>query len=218
MMRTIIVASDACSAEAVRRALRYAPTLRVAGWVAVQAPCSDAVVEANPDVVIVDDSAGVEPALAWSRGARTQLPGAKIVLLLGDMEQRRLAEASAAGADAAIAKTGSSASVGMLVREVAAGNVMHFAPRTAAARPAAAPPVELTSRELEILRLVAAGRSNSRIAKTLWVTEQTVKFHLSNVYRKLGLANRTEAAHYAHLHGLVEAVSAEAGPALPVAA
>ena len=48
------------------------------------------------------------------------------------------------------------------------------------------------ARELEVLRLVAAGSTNGDIARKLWVTEQTVKFHLSNVYRKLGLANRTE--------------------------
>lgn len=62
----------------------------------------------------------------------------------------------------------------------------------------------LTKRELEILRLVAGGSSNSQLAKSLWVTEQTIKFHLSNVYRKLGVANRTEASHYAHVHQLVD--------------
>ena len=60
----------------------------------------------------------------------------------------------------------------------------------------------LTDRELEILRLVAEGHTNGRIARELWVTEQTVKFHLSNTYRKLGVANRTEASRYAHLHNL----------------
>jgi DNA-binding NarL/FixJ family response regulator len=44
------------------------------------------------------------------------------------------------------------------------------------------------------------GQTNSQIARTLWVTEQTVKFHLSNIYRKLGVANRTEASRHAHLH------------------
>jgi DNA-binding NarL/FixJ family response regulator len=66
----------------------------------------------------------------------------------------------------------------------------------------------LTQRELEILRLAAGGASNSRIASELWIAEQTVKFHLSNTYRKLGVANRTEASHYAHLAGLL-------GPARP---
>ena len=51
--------------------------------------------------------------------------------------------------------------------------------------------------------LTAEGYTNGRIARELWVTEQTVKFHLSNTYRKLGVANRTEATRYAYLHNLV---------------
>jgi DNA-binding NarL/FixJ family response regulator len=62
---------------------------------------------------------------------------------------------------------------------------------------------DLTRRELEILRLVSEGHSNSQLARILWVTEQTVKFHLSNVYRKLDVANRTEASRWAQVHGLL---------------
>ena len=62
---------------------------------------------------------------------------------------------------------------------------------------------ELTRREFEILQLVAEGHSNSQLAKMLWVTEQTVKFHLSNIYRKLDVANRTEASRWAQIHGLL---------------
>jgi DNA-binding NarL/FixJ family response regulator len=51
---------------------------------------------------------------------------------------------------------------------------------------------------------MAAGATNSSVARQLWVTEQTVKFHLSNIYRKLGVANRTEASHYAYTHGLLD--------------
>jgi DNA-binding NarL/FixJ family response regulator len=62
---------------------------------------------------------------------------------------------------------------------------------------------ELTRREVQILRLVAEGHSNAQVARILWVTQQTVKFHLSNIYRKLGVANRTEASRWAQLHGLL---------------
>jgi DNA-binding NarL/FixJ family response regulator len=55
----------------------------------------------------------------------------------------------------------------------------------------------LTTRELEILRSVAEGDTNAAIARKLWVTEQTVKFHLTNIYRKLHVTNRTEATQYA---------------------
>jgi DNA-binding NarL/FixJ family response regulator len=61
----------------------------------------------------------------------------------------------------------------------------------------------LTKREQEILELVADGRTNVEVAQMLWVTEQTVKFHLANVYRKLGVTNRTEASRRAHDNGLL---------------
>jgi DNA-binding NarL/FixJ family response regulator len=77
--------------------------------------------------------------------------------------------------------------------------------------------VDLTRREREILALVAEGHSNRELARMLWVTEQTVKFHLSNIYRKLDVANRTEASRWAHRHGLVGRREAEAA-AVPVSA
>jgi DNA-binding NarL/FixJ family response regulator len=63
----------------------------------------------------------------------------------------------------------------------------------------------LTRREIEILRLVAEGRSNREVAMLLWVTDQTVKFHLANTYRKLGVRNRFEASQWALARGLVRA-------------
>ena len=61
----------------------------------------------------------------------------------------------------------------------------------------------LTRRESEILRLVAEGHSNGQLARMLWVTEQTVKFHLSNIYRKLNVTNRTEATRWAYTHDVL---------------
>jgi DNA-binding CsgD family transcriptional regulator len=65
-------------------------------------------------------------------------------------------------------------------------------------------PGGLTRRELEVLRLVSRGKTNRAVAATLWVTDQTVKFHLSNVYRKLGVRNRFEAARWAWENGLLD--------------
>jgi DNA-binding NarL/FixJ family response regulator len=71
-------------------------------------------------------------------------------------------------------------------------------------QPQQAPEVpELTRRELEILLLVSEGHSNLQLGRMLWVTEQTVKFHLSNIYRKLNVANRTEASRWAQVNGLL---------------
>jgi DNA-binding CsgD family transcriptional regulator len=77
---------------------------------------------------------------------------------------------------------------------------------------------DLTRRELEILQLVAEGHSNTQLAKMLWVTEQTVKFHLSNVYRKLDVANRTEASRWAQLHGLLTASPSASQPGTALSA
>jgi DNA-binding NarL/FixJ family response regulator len=221
-MRVVIVADHAMTAQVIRRGLRHAPACQVIGYVDGRRSCSVPVADARPDVIVMDEPSSSETALVWINDLRAAAPEAKLVLLTPRMEAGWLAEAAAAGIDAAIAKSAHPDSIGMLVREVTAGNVFH------AFRPSAVPQQRrdgaaegLTSRELEILRLVAAGASNNRIAAELWVTEQTVKFHLSNLYRKLEVANRTEAAHYAHVHGLLEPAaigSAAASVKLAVAA
>jgi DNA-binding NarL/FixJ family response regulator len=68
-----------------------------------------------------------------------------------------------------------------------------------------APTVSLTARELDVLRLVAEGLSNAQVARRLWISEPTVKYHLSRTYEKLGVSNRTGAARWAERHGLLEA-------------
>ena len=68
---------------------------------------------------------------------------------------------------------------------------------------AAARHAGLTSSELRVLKAMAVGLSNKEIAKELWLSEQTVKFHLRNIYRKLDVANRTEASRFAYQYGLI---------------
>ncbi len=63
-------------------------------------------------------------------------------------------------------------------------------------------PGGLTRREVEVLQLVSNGMTNRAVARALWVTSETVKFHLSNVYRKLGVGNRVEASEWAHENGV----------------
>ena len=73
-------------------------------------------------------------------------------------------------------------------------------------------PGGLTRRELEVIELVSCGMTNRAVARNLWVTSETVKFHLSNIYRKLGVANRAEAADWALANGLVQRVEGELAP------
>jgi DNA-binding NarL/FixJ family response regulator len=132
------------------------------------------------------------------------------VILLGEVDEIGVVEqAFDAGVYAYLLRTADPEDLAATVRQAFSTAIylsgrLHKDTARPATRPLDGTP-PLTRRELEILRLAAAGRSNAELARRLWVTEQTVKFHLSNVYRKLSVANRTEAAHWAQLHGLLDA-------------
>jgi DNA-binding NarL/FixJ family response regulator len=201
-MRVLIIADNAVTANGINLEMRHATGCTVTGFLNGRQACGRHVAEQHPDVVLLDDLHESGLTLSRIREVRTAAPATKILLLTLRMDPDWLAQASEAGIDAAIAKIARPGSIGALVREVVRGNVFHtFARRSQPVRPV---PHELTARELEILRLVASGASNRGIAQRLWVTEQTVKFHLSNVYRKLGVANRTEASHVAHQRHLLD--------------
>jgi len=120
-------------------------------------------------------------------------------------DAREIDDALAAGASTFVVKTAHPDDLGAAVRQTFEHSV-YLAGGRAVAQPRPRdiePAADLTRRELEILRLVAEGHSNAGLAKMLWVTEQTVKFHLSNIYRKLDVANRTEASRWAQLHGIL---------------
>jgi DNA-binding NarL/FixJ family response regulator len=201
MKRLLIVADRAMVVHTIRLALRQTAGFEVIGFVDGRAPVRDALVEHRPDVVLIDDPEDTDVALARLREASDHVPDAQVVLLTMRLDDPWLGEVFEAGADAVLSKSMHPVSLGTTLREVVRGNVVH---RYESPRRVAAEPCPLTRRELEILLLAAEGHTNGQIARSLWVTEQTVKFHLSNTYRKLGVANRTEASRYAHLHALVE--------------
>jgi DNA-binding NarL/FixJ family response regulator len=214
-MLAVIVTDNGFAAEAIRRALRNASGIEVAGYIDGRRSCASAIADTQPDVVVVDQMTWSACAVERIRELRTCAPEAKIIALVSEPGAPWLSDAVAAGAHAAIAKTVQPATLGALVRDIWAGNVHH-----AFTSPQAVPRGDhrlLTARELQILVLVASGASNAEIARQLWVAEQTVKFHLSNVYRKLGVSNRTQASHFAHINRLV-GPSAQTPPAEPEAA
>jgi DNA-binding NarL/FixJ family response regulator len=170
--------------------------------------------ELRPQVLVAEPAAG---GIACIRDATARVPGLKAIALASSGDPDQVRAAFAAGAVAYVVKTADAADVGVAVRQAFSPSLFlpGLAPAVAAngnglGTALADPGVEmLTKREREVLRLVADGHSNSQLARMLWVTEQTVKFHLSNIYRKLGVANRTEASRWAQLHGLLEQTAAD---------
>jgi DNA-binding NarL/FixJ family response regulator len=200
--RLMIVADNSFAAQSIRLALRQTAGFQVVGFIDAASRIHSGVAELRPDFVVVDDTQEPEQAIERLRELSEHLPAAKLVFLTMRMDDSVMFPAFDAGADAIIAKTVHPVSLATLLREIARETVVHRPRRQPEAAGADCP---LTERELEILRLVAEGYTNGRIARELWVTEQTVKFHLSNTYRKLGVANRTEASRYAHMNHLVAA-------------
>ena len=167
------------------------------------------VTEHRPDVLITGikmargDLDGIEVV---ARGMQN-VPTMKAIVLSVYDDTAHIDAALQAGAVAYVIKTAHPDDLRSAIRQAFAHSVYLYGNRAPAApvasQRAAAEGAELTRRELEILQLVAEGHSNTQLAKMLWVTEQTIKFHLSNVYRKLKVANRTEASRWAQLNGLL---------------
>jgi DNA-binding NarL/FixJ family response regulator len=149
-----------------------------------------------------------EEGLASLRRATESNPGVHSVVLSTQDDPAAIEAAFANGASVYCVKTAEQEDLASAIRQAFQSSVYYASGRTrdaggpAPSRQSSEDP-GLTKREVEILQLVAEGYSNSQLAKMLWVTEQTVKFHLSNIYRKLDVANRTEASRWAQLHGLL---------------
>jgi DNA-binding NarL/FixJ family response regulator len=164
--------------------------------------------EQRPDVLVtgIQMPAGDIDGIELVRAGRESVPTLRAIVLSVYDDTKHIDAALAAGAVAYVIKTAHPDDLRSAIRQAFAHSVYLPGSRTAAVQTAHAPTEDLpdlTRRELEILQLVAEGHSNTQLAKMLWVTEQTVKFHLSNVYRKLDVANRTEASRWAQLHGLL---------------
>ena len=137
------------------------------------------------------------------------MPSLKLVVLARSREQQDMAAAFEAGAVAYVVKTAHPADIAAAIRQAFDPSIFFLRHNSDSDLVRPRPPSAngkagaLTKRELEVLGLVAEGHSNGVLAHMLWVTEQTVKFHLSNIYRKLGVANRTEVSRWAHEHQVV---------------
>ena len=165
----------------------------------------------RPDLLVTDIGAGdgEHAGLTCLREARMRVPELRAVVLSLSDDSKEIDAALQAGAAAYVLKSAHPDDLASAVRQAFAHSV-YFAPpagvwngNTLHQGMESADRAELTKREREILQLVVEGYSNAQLARMLWVTEQTVKFHLSNVYRKLNVSNRTEAARWAQLQGLV---------------
>ena len=169
-----------------------------------------AVGELHPDVVLLDIRMPQLDGLTCLERLKRMYPDVAVVILSTFAGDEYVDAARERGANGYIMKTVDPLGLAaMVVEAVRSPEFAVFRPDAPEAEPVTED-VGLSDRELAILRALARGLTNKEIGGELWVSEQTVKFHLRNIYRKLDLSSRTEAARYAIAHGLASP-SARAG-------
>ena len=210
-MRVAIADDHRLMLDGIKRALETAPDIEVVGEAMSGDEMLALLPDVEPDVVILDLRMPNGDGLDTLSRIRETHPGMKVIILSMFEDSEHIDQALKRGADGYVVKSINPLDLPSTIRQVVEGTV-HLRGTATAAVPDSGTDVPakntqldvLTERELSILRLVAEGLSNLEIANRLYVTEQTVKFHLSNIYRKLGVANRTEATRYAYRAGLIQ--------------
>jgi DNA-binding NarL/FixJ family response regulator len=203
MKRVFIITDQLVVGQGIIDTIRRTPGLELVGSIGSRVSVPAMARQLGPDIVLVDHCGPTDLALERLTEAEQRLAGVKRILLTARDDKAWFDSAFEAGAQVVISRNVRPAHLGILLLELAEDRIALRASQAGGA--AATDATGLTRRELEILRLTARGFTNRRIAARLWVTEQTVKFHLSNTYRKLGVANRTEASRYVHMNDLLAA-------------
>ena len=212
MIKVLLADDHQLMRQGVRRILESEPDIQVVGEASDGLEVQKMAADLQPDVILMDVSMGVVDGISATRQLLRQAPWLKIVMLTMHSHDGHLFQALQAGATGYILKTAGSDQVLNAVRAAAAGGSV-IAPALAGKvlnefrRMASKLDVEdglgqLTETEMQILQLVASGRSNKEIATRMVLAESTVKNRLSVLFQKINVADRTQAAIYAITHGL----------------
>ncbi len=203
-MKVLIADDHKLMLEGIKRALAEAGDFEVVGEAENGAQVMPLVNRLRPEMVLLDLRMPQMDGLQCLAEIKAKYPETKVVILSQSTDPDVIGAALKRGAAAYIVKSIDPSDFPSALRQAASGTVFTAIGVPEDGAEAAAKEAGLTDREIVVLRALARGLSNSAIGKELWVAEQTVKFHLTNIYRKLGAANRTEAARRAYELGLVE--------------
>jgi DNA-binding NarL/FixJ family response regulator len=191
----------------LRRAFERTESIEIVGEARSGAEILQMVERRCPDVVLLALRMPGMPGLECIERIKATWPDVKTVVLSSLEDKGTINAALNAGASAYIVKSVNASDIASVVRQAASGAVYHAPSSSPAARDSDRPSDEplLTAREHVVLAAVVAGLTTAQVSKDLWVSEHTVKFHLTNIYRKLGVTNRAGAIGHALTHGIVAA-------------
>ncbi len=209
-IRLVIVDDHAILRQGLRSVLERADDLVVVGEAASQAEAEAVVRATHPDVVLLDLklSAGSEfEGLTLCAKLSAEYPTLGLLVLTTFLDEDLVVRAVHAGARGYVVKDVDTTELVRAIRAISAGDSA-FDSRSAAAvvrslSGRSEQRAQLTDREVEVLRLLAAGLSNNKIGEKLYISATTAKFHVSNIMRKLEVSRRAEAVYAASKRGLI---------------
>jgi len=202
MIRVLVVDDHHLVRVGLITLLDAADDIEVAGEAADGQQALEVAAAASPDVVLMDLSMPVMDGVSATRALLSELPETRVVALTSFSDRQRVTDILAAGATGYVLKDSRPDDLLAAVRAAAGGHVP-LDPRVASALlPTREPPLteQLSDREKQVLRLVAAGLANKQIARRLGIAESTVKVHTGNIFRRIGVTDRTSAAIWAKEH------------------
>lgn len=206
MIRIVVVDDHPIVREGLVAALTDEKEFKVVGAVGSAEDALPLVAAQRPDVILLDLELPAQSGLEAIPKLRDARPQSKILILTAYDTDERVMGALRAGAQGYLLKGASLEEIARAIRAVHAGG-SYLAPRIASkvvgALSLRAQASALSGREREVLRLVADGQANKRIARTLGITERTVKFHVTSILNKLGAENRAQAVSLATRRGLL---------------
>jgi len=203
-LRVLIADDHQLILDSVRRALEDSGEFEVVGEAMTGSQVLALLSRTRPDVVLLDIRMPGMDGLVCLDQIKKRDSEIKVIVLSASSDPKLIENVLKRGASAYIVKSVNPIDLPSVIRQAVDQTVYTAIGISEDTVDAAARSAGLTSRELAILTALAQGKANAGIAKELWIAPQTVKFHLTNIYRKLGVANRTEAARYAYQQGLVE--------------
>jgi DNA-binding NarL/FixJ family response regulator len=205
VIRILLVDDHPVVRHGLRGMLDAEDDLRVVGEASSGAEGVAVAVAERPDIVLMDLRMPGGDGVSATEEILARVPGCRVVVLTTYESDRDILRAIEAGASGYLLKDATPAELADAVRAAARGETV-LAPSVASTlvrqvrRPA---PPALSTRETEVLRLVAGGLTNAEIGKRLFISEATVKTHLLRVFNKLDVADRTAAVTTAMRHGLL---------------
>lgn len=167
--------------------------------------------EYKPDVVLMDLVMEGLDGIETTRRLLEEQPECRVIVLTSFVDDEKMYPVIEAGAFSYLLKTSRASEIADAIRAATRGQAVlesqvAFKMMNRLRKPQATsqPHEDLTDREMEVLKLIALGKSNQEIADDLFIGIKTVKYHLTNLFSKLGVEDRTQAAIYAHRHRLSE--------------